>query len=744
MSVQLRKLCFRVDTICNLIANASLHSRGKRSNDRRLFPAGKVLRRPLMPPVDRRTFLGFLSSASLTAAFSKSIYKALAVPAYNRTGTIDDVQHVVFLMQENRSFDHYFGTLRGVRGYGDPRPAILPSGKPVWFQPDGSGYLLPFHPSAANLGLQFLEDLPHGWADTHSAWNGGKYDQWVANKRRTTMAYLKRADIPFHYALADAFTICDGYHCSLLGPTDPNRYHMWTGWVGNDGRGGGPVINNAEAGYNWSTYPERLEQAGISWQIYQDMGFGLNASGSWGSTDDPYIGNYGDNSLLYFHQYRNSAPGSPLYEKARRGTNTVIPDTPFDALFDILRADVAHNRLPQVSWIVAPEAFSEHGNWPPNYGAWYVSQVLDTLTSNPEVWSKTVLFIVYDENDGLFDHVVPPTPARSAAEGASTVDVTDEIFSGSAANPSGPYGLGVRVPMIVVSPWSKGGWVCSQLFDHTSLIRFLETRFGRDHSGLTESNITAWRRAICGDLTSAFNFATPNEEPVELPDTSSYEPPDHDRHPNYVPVPPTDQSVPSQESGVRRARALPYDLHAAGAARVGDQTFRIDFENRGGAGACFQVRSDSTAIGPWTYTVEAHRALSNSWQLAPTQGKYDLSVFGPNGFLRHFRGTASRASAVDLDMDVSYDVPDNVLVVRMTNQARVSTQVRVKSAYDDRSLVDLLPGGRALQLRWPLESSFGWYDLTITADADPDFLRRFAGHLENGLDSVSDPAFGAG
>ena len=189
---------------------------------------------------------------------------------------------------------------------------------------------------------------------------------------------------------------------------------------------------------------------------------------------------------------------------------------------------------------------------------------------------------------------------------------------------------------------------------------------------------------------------------------------------------------------------MPYDLHAVGAAQVGDQTFRIDFENRGGAGACFQVRSDSTTDGPWTYTVEAHRALSNSWQLAPTQGKYDLSVFGPNGFFRHFRGTASRASAVDLDMDVSYDVPDNVLVVRMTNQARVSTQVRVKSAYDDRSVVDLLPGGRALQLRWPLKSSFGWYGLTITADADPDFLPRFAGHLENGLDSVSDPAFGAG
>ncbi len=115
--------------------------------------------------------------------------------------------------------------------------------------------MLPFHPDAPNLGLQFLEDLPHGWTDTHDAWNGGKYDQWVPSKGTTTMAYLTRDDIPFHYALADAFTVCDAYHCSLLGATDPNRYHMWTGWVGNDGKNGGPVLNNAEAGYDWSTYP---------------------------------------------------------------------------------------------------------------------------------------------------------------------------------------------------------------------------------------------------------------------------------------------------------------------------------------------------------------------------------------------------------------------------------------------------------------------------------------------------------
>lgn len=689
--------------------------------------------------VDRRSFLRYLSTAALTSTFVRSIEKAAAMPAHHRSGTIDDVEHVVFLMQENRAFDHYFGTLRGVRGYGDTRPALLSSGKPVWYQPDGSGVLLPFHPSANDLGMQFLEDTPHSWADTQAAWNGGKYDQWVANKGRSTMAYLTRRDIPFHYALADAFTICDGYYCSFLGSTDPNRYHMWTGWLGNDGLGGGPVINNAEAGYDWSTYPEQLERAGISWKIYQDVGVGLDAAGFWGWTDDPYIGNYGDNSLLYFHQYQNASPGSPLYEKARRGTNIAIPGTPLDGLFEQLRADVRHGRLPQVSWIAAPEAFTEHGNWPSNYGAWYISQVLDALTSNPEVWSKTALFVTYDENDGFFDHLVPPTPPRSAADGASTVDTSAEIYAGSEGAVRGPYGLGVRVPMIVVSPWSKGGWVCSEVFDHTSLIRFLEKRFGRRKPDLTEGNITPWRRAVCGDLTSAFNFRNPDAEQVSLLDTSSYEPPDRERHADYVPTPPSIQSVPRQERGLRRARALPYELRVDGAPHTGSGTFRIDFKNTGKAGACFQVRSGNSAEGPWTYTVEAGKSLANSWNLAASQRRYDFSVFGPNGFLRQFRGRVAR-DAADLDVDVRYDIDDYALIIRVTNQSHAACRVVVCGAYDERSLIDVLPRGRALEKRWRLKSSFGWYDLTITTNADRNFLRRVAGHLENGRDSVSDPA----
>ncbi len=694
-----------------------------------------------MTNTGRRTFLRFLGSAAFTASLPGSIKRALAMPAHQRTGTIQDVEHVVFLMQENRAFDHYFGTLRGVRGYGDPRPALLPSGKPVWYQPDGSGYVLPFRPAASDLGLQFLEDTPHGWADTHAAWNGGRYDQWIPNKGRTTMAYLTRRDIPYHYALADAFTICDAYHCSLLGATDPNRYHMWTGWVGNDGKGGGPVIDNSEAGYDWSTYPERLEKAGISWKIYQDSGVGLDAAGFWGWTEDPYIGNYGDNSLLYFHQYQNAQPGEPLYEKARRGTNIARGGT----LFDILRADVRANSLPQVSWIVAPEALSEHGNWPANYGAFYISQVLDTLTSNPELWSRTVLFILYDENDGFFDHVVPPTPPRSAAEGLSTVDAGNEIFAGRPGNPSGPYGLGIRVPMIVVSPWSKGGWVCSEVFDHTSLIRFLEQRFAPRHPGLIETNITPWRRAVCGDLTSAFDFATSNAARVALPDTAAYAPRGRDRHPDYVPVPPANQALPPQETGLRHARALPYELEVSGKADLVAGTLRLDFANTGEAGACFHVRSGDAKEGPWTFTVEAGDSLSSSWKIGPAnQGRYDLSVFGPNGFLRTFKGTGSRKAPINLEVESRYDVVRYQFVLRVTNRGSDACTVAAANAYGDEEAVErVLPPGKDFEHAWSLRSSFGWYDVSVETDADREFFRRLAGHLENGRDSASDPAFGS-
>ncbi|NUS74630.1 MAG: phospholipase C, phosphocholine-specific [Streptomyces sp.] len=680
-----------------------------------------------MPEVNRRRFLQVAGATTAFTALSNSIQRAAALPANHRTGSIEDVEHIVVLMQENRSFDHYFGTLRGVRGFGDPRPVKQADGRSVWHQKDSAGKeILPFHPDHDDLGMAFVQDLPHGWNDGHAAFDNGKYDKWVPSKGSTTMAYLTREDIPFHYALADSFTVCDAYHCSFIGSTDPNRYYMWTGYTGNDGQGGGPVLGNDEVGYGWTTYPERLERAGVSWKIYQDVGDGLDAAGSWGWIPDAYRGNYGDNSLLYFNQYRDAQPGSPLYDKARTGTD----HTKGEGYFDQLRADVKGGKLPEVSWIVAPEAFTEHPNWPANYGAWYIAQVLDALTSVPEVWAKTALFITYDENDGFFDHVVPAFPPASAAQGRSTVDPALDLFKGDSAHVAGPYGLGQRVPMLVVSPWSKGGYVCSETLDHTSIIRFMERRFG-----VHEPNISPWRRAVCGDLTAAFDFSRTDVRPVTLPDTAGYEPPDRERHPDYVPTPPAHPALPKQERGLRPARPLKYAPRVDGSVDAATGKFTLTFASGARAGAGFLVTSGNRADGPWTYTTEAGKSVADTWNSAYSNGSYDLTVHGPNGFVRAFKGGNKTAGPEVTARHCGDDVE-----LTLTNQGTGSVRLKIVNGYGGATTSVTVRPGATVRRTIGLTASRRWYDLTVTSDADPAFLRGFAGHVENGRAGVSDPA----
>lgn len=678
-----------------------------------------------MAELNRRRFLQIAGATAGFSALSSSIARAAAIPARRSSGSLKDVEHIVVLMQENRSFDHYFGALKGVRGFGDPRPMAPVGTTTVWHQSDGTKDVLPFRPDAENLGMQFIEGLNHDWGGGHQAWNGGRYDRWIPAKTPGTMAYLTREDIPFHYALADAFTVCDAYHCSMIGATDPNRYYLWSGHAGNDGKGGGPVLGNEEAGYDWTTYPERLEAAGISWKIYQDTGDGLDAAGHWGWIDDAYRGNYGDNSLLYFTKYRNAKPGDPLYDKARTGTDAKSGD----GYFDHLKADVQAGNLPQVSWIAAPEAFSEHPNWPANYGAWYISQVLDALTADPDVWSRTVLLITYDENDGYFDHMVPPYPPSSAAQGASTADTSLDLFPGGGGYEAGPYGLGQRVPMLVVSPWSTGGYVCSELFDHTSVIRFMERRFG-----VTEPNISPWRRAICGDLTSAFDFRIKDTDPAALPGTDAYEPPDHERHPSYVPKPPARPVLPKQEAGSRPARPLPYAPHVDAAHAPDTGKITLTFGPGDRAGACFFVTSANRTDGPWTYTAEAGKTLSDTWNTAYSHGSYDLTVHGPNGFLRAFRGTGATAGP-----EVRARHAGDGLDLTLTNAGAGACRLTLTNAYGGAEQTVTVPAGGEVTHRVELADTDRWYDLSIVSDTDTAFVRRLAGHVENGAPGVSDP-----
>jgi phospholipase C len=448
---------------------------------------------------------------------------------------LTDIEHVVIFIQENRSFDHYFGSYRGVRGFADQSFAFQ--------QPDLSntadppvGKLLPFHLDTSTANGACTHDITHAWAPQHQSWDNGAMDMFVSSRlpidgnfAPLTMGYYTRADIPYYYAIADAFTICDNYFCSVMGPTDPNRLYSMAASIDPDGKNGGPLLETL--GINrpsflgrltYTTMPEQLQARGISWKVY--------------SPPDANILNsiLSDNVLSYFKNFQD--PASQLYK------NAFLPQFPADFL-----GDAATGNLPQVSWVIASLVDSDHPPAPSLFGEITLSTMLAALTVNSAQWAKTALFVTYDENGGFFDHVPPITaPPGTPGEYLTVLAVPDPASAGAF---TGPIGLGFRVPMLILSPFSRGGFVSSDLFDHTSILRFLETRFGAE-----VPNLSAWRRAAVGDLTSAFNFAAPDTSIPNLPSTTQAIPqvvqqcaanPD-----GITPYPvPNPQSSPSQEPG---------------------------------------------------------------------------------------------------------------------------------------------------------------------------------------------------
>jgi phospholipase C len=450
---------------------------------------------------------------------------------------ITDIENVVILMQENRSFDHYFGSYRGVRGFNDQSAAFQQpypgntSNAPV-------GALLPFHLDTTKLNAACTHDITHDWVPQHQSWNNGAMNGFVtsrlpinANDAVLTMGYYTRADLPYYYGVADAFTLCDNYCCSVIGPTDPNRLYSMAASIDPDGKNGGPLLQTLVAQRSsflgrltYTTMPEQLQTRGISWKVY--------------TSPDQSIANgmFSDNVLSYFKNFQDTT--SPLYH------NAFSPQFPTDFI-----ADAASGNLPQVSWLIASVVDSDHPPSPTVFGELTLSVILSALMVNPTVWAKTVLFVTYDENGGFFDHVPPVTaPAGTPGEYVTAPAVPDPTVAG---NPpiAGPIGLGFRVPMMVISPFSRGGFVCSDLFDHTSILRFLETRFGAE-----VPNLTAWRRATVGDLTSAFNFTKPD---MSIPSLASPSAPSSaqiqecvNNLAGFSPYPhPTTQAMPTQEPG---------------------------------------------------------------------------------------------------------------------------------------------------------------------------------------------------
>jgi phospholipase C len=713
-----------------------------------------------MEDLKRRQFLkqtmGALGAVSAMAALPPAIRRALAVQPNVQTGSIQDIKHVVILMQENRSFDHYFGTLRGVRGFGDRFPIPLESGKPVWFQSDGAREIPPYHLDSQKTSALFVPDTPHSFADTQAAWKQGKFGEWPRFKTEFSMGHYQREDIPFQFALAEAFTICDAYHCSVTTGTDPNRIVFWSGSnfdpaLGQSGinctdadsepnnhRGWitgimpTPGYTYSGSGFKWPTLPDLLEQAGVSWRIYQDP-------------NDNWTGAM--HGGLAFETFRaaTATSGSPLYAKGM--SHWSLED---------LRQHVIDGTLPAVSWILPSQQQSEHpgARSTPLHGGDFTAQVLDALTASSDSWSQTAFFVTFDENDGFFDHVpapaVPSYNADGTLAGNSTVPLDGEYFSdpaGAYREPedtiSGslrPWGLGARVPMYVISPWSRGGWVNSQVFDHTSMGMFLEKRFG-----IQVDSISPWHRAVSGDLTSAFDFTRANTAALPaLPDMTGYAAIETLQLTLPPPQPPSVAQASLQEPGTRYSRALPYELHTSARVRA-DASLELIFSNSGGQGAVYHVYDQRHLDRiPRRYTVEAGHTLSGVWMPAAADaGAYDLWVYGTNGFVRTFRGNsvATSAALFKPEVQVCYEPAGGRIHLKIHNTGTAGGTVTVAdNAYGIGGPWTVSVAANSTgSLSWAIGTSGQWYDFTVSGTA---FERRFAGRMETGQDGISDPAMG--
>ncbi|NGM63324.1 phospholipase C, phosphocholine-specific [Sphingobacterium sp. SGG-5] len=806
---------------------------------------------------NRREFLrkaGFLAgSFGLWNDVSSAVEAAVSILPENGS-TYLDAEHIVLLMQENRSFDHSFGTLKGVRGFNDPRAVKLPNGNPVWLQSSREGKTFaPFRLDIKNSKATWTSYLPHSWENQIGAWNKGRYDRWLDWKRSghkayqnipLTLGYYTREDIPFYYAFADAFTICDQHFCSSLTGTTTNRHFFWTGKCTPED-GAKPLVRNSDVYFNkmatWKTFPERLQEHGISWKVYQNE---ISLQNAAGGKDEGLLGNFTDNNLEWFEQYqvrykkshidfyrqrltelpaeivelesqiplsddRNAlqkqlkqkrqqiisftrevenfneskyaqldAFTQQLHQRAfqtnegdahyhqtetvsYQGEDIRVPKG--DVLYQF-RKDVEEGNLPTVSWICAPQYFSDHPS-APMYGAWYVSEILNILTKNPEVWKKTIFILNYDENDGYFDHVPPfvaPKPEDEStgkvskglgivAEYVTRKQELDSGFSEKNAT-EGPVGLGYRVPLIVASPWSRGGWVNSEVFDITSTIQFLEhfveQKFGKR---IVEDNISSWRRAITGDLTSVFrpfdpsekfyfgDFVDRNQQIFDINQAKNKPLPDgfhpfSDVEVQEITTGKTHPKLPVQERGTKPSNALRYELYVHQKWHSDKIELQFAASNRffgtTALGAGFNVYNIVQEDDFFrSYTVASGEDLSETWSKS---GRYGLHVYGPNGFLRTFEGDVNEPEVI---VQCHYNKQGNILL-KFLNYGDKDVVIVLEDGYNRMSKKLSVRKKKELQVAIDTGKFYRWYDITVSVGS---WKRQFAGRVENGLTSITDP-----
>lgn len=823
----------------------------------------------------------------LAGVLPASIQRALAINP-EAGSTYLDAEHVVLLMQENRSFDHTLGTLRGVRGFNDPRAITLPNKNLVWLQSNAAGETYtPFRLDIKDSKVTWMSSLPHSWENQVDARNNGKYDRWLDVKQSgnkayadlpLTLGYFTREDIPFYYALADAFTVCDQNFCSSLTGTTPNRLYFWTGTIREkQSAEASPNVRNSEVDYgvpaSWTTFPERLEEHGISWKVYQnELSVGVGFTGE----EDAWLANFTDNPLEFFSQYRPEfsvahykylqqsvgkqaeairkleekmqtataaeagALKNELQEKQalltrlkeeevkwrpekfellseleknihRKAFTTNEKDPDYHQLTtleyqdgeqarsmkvpkgDVLhqfREDVKSGQLPAVSWLVAPENFSDHPG-APWYGAWYLAEVMDILTKNPEVWKKTIFILAYDENDGDFDHIPPFVPPHGPGTGLASAGIDTSVEYVTREQElrkkgmkeedvrESPIGLGYRVPLIIASPWSRGGMVNSEVFDHTSTLQFLE-HFLSHKTGkrISEDNISEWRRTVCGDLTSTFRPYNGEKVPFpEFGDKDTFIESIHKAQFRQAPSgfkkltaeeieainrnPATAPYMAHQEEGIRPACALPYEMYVDG--KHTKDGFEIKFTagdqlaGKQSAGIPFNVYAPGKYLAAdnsgkyetvriWAYAVKTGDSLTDHWPVSSFGDKlYHLRVYGPNGFFREFMGEQHEPA---VDVQCTYEKKGKAftgnIIVKLSNseKSQAYTIEITDHAYKSGNHRKVLNGGDGSTLVLDLQKSHGWYDFSVRISGNKTYERRYAGRVENGKPSYSDPMMG--
>jgi phospholipase C len=816
--------------------------------------------------------------AGAASLFPESVQRAMAISPDPGT-TYLDAEHVVILMQENRSFDHCYGKLQGVRGFNDPRAIDLPNKNKVWLQTDQKGdTYAPFRLDIKNTKATWMHDLPHSRESQVDAYNGGKYDKWLSSKRSghkeyaempLTLGYYDREDIPFYYALADAFTICDQNFCSSMTPTHPNRYYLWSGTIREKPEMDSlAVVRNSYFSINkpvkWKTFPERMQEAGINWKFYQnEVGAVMQfhpGKGSW-------LSNFGCNPLERYAQYRvkfskdfihyaqlevekvkkdlpalnekiEAATGAEKDKlmKSRDQRNALLErletdlaehseenfrklsvfeqelhrnafvtnrndpqyleltslsyeeggetrklDMPKSDIFYQFRKDVNEGRLPAVSYLAAPQNFSDHPS-APWYGAWYISETLDILTKNPEVWKKTVFILCYDENDGYYDHVPPfsiPDPLKAnAGKVSGGIDIKaeyvtleqDETQVPKANARGGAIGLGFRVPLVVASPWSRGGKVCSQVFDHTSIIQFLEEFTShKSKKQVRETNITEWRRTVCGNISTVFQpfdaSAYKKPQPVNREEilTTIHKAQFKDVPANFKALNATEIGkintnpagspfLPKQEPGTRPSVAIPYELHVNGALSADKSAFEIRMQagnkvfGQKSAGAPFIIYAlnpyEGEVLRVWNYAVKAGDTLTESFKLTGFEsGRYHLRVYGPNGYFREFAGNA-QDQEVTISCGYVLDKkgkPTGDVELVSVNNGKKSLKLHIAdNSYQLKNIEISVPGETMVKTLVPTAQSHQWYDFNVHHGSG-DVVRRFAGRVETGKESVTDP-----